>query len=138
MPCQELNEPLKAQAQRSELLETCRMRCAEMGAFIRKWLSLAKGEEKTEDVLWVETFGLSLQLHLTPLSIAEVFNKQREGHATRVDFHLGDAGDQAGFYVFRFPYGALGSRIENMAKPVQLRRACPFIRSPDNAIAAIA
>ena len=76
---QELNEPLKAQAQRSELLETCRMRCAEMGAFIRKWLSLARGEEKTEDVLWVETFGLSLQLHLTPLSIAEVFNKQREG-----------------------------------------------------------
>ena len=76
---QELNEPLKAQAQRSELLETCRMRCAEMGAFIRKWLALAKGEEKTEDVLWVETFGLSLQLHLTPLSIAEIFNKQREG-----------------------------------------------------------
>lgn len=75
----ELNEPLKAQAQRSELLETCRMRCAETEAFIRKWLSLAKGEEKTEDVLWVETFGLSLQLHLTPLSIAEVFNKQREG-----------------------------------------------------------
>lgn len=75
----ELNEPLKAQAQRSELLETCRTRCSETGAFIRKWLSLAKGEEKTEDVLWVETFGLSLQLHLTPLSIAEVFNKQREG-----------------------------------------------------------
>ena len=75
----ELNEPLKAQAQRSELLETCRMRSAEMGAFIRKWLALAKGEEKTDDVLWVETFGLSLQLHLTPLSIAEVFNKQREG-----------------------------------------------------------
>ncbi len=75
----ELNEPLKAQGERSELLETCRMRCAETEAFIRKWLSLAKGEEKTEDVLWVETFGLSLQLHLTPLSIAEVFNKQREG-----------------------------------------------------------
>lgn len=75
----ELNEPLKAQAQRSELLETCRMRSAEMGAFIRKWLALAKGEEKTDDVLWVETFGLSLQLHLTPLSIAEVFSKQREG-----------------------------------------------------------
>lgn len=75
----ELNEPLNAQAQRSELLETCRMRCAEMRAFVRKWLALAKGEEKTEDVLWVETFGLSLQLHLTPLSIADVFNKQREG-----------------------------------------------------------
>lgn len=75
----ELNGVLAGQAERSELLEVCRGRSAEAGAFIYKWLALAKGEEKTEDVLWVETFGLSLQLHLTPLSIADVFNKQREG-----------------------------------------------------------
>lgn len=75
----EVNEVLTAQAERSELLEVCRARSAEIGEFVRKWLALAKGDEKTEDVLWVETFGLSLQLHLTPLSIAEVFNKQREG-----------------------------------------------------------
>ncbi|MGZ3158377.1 MAG: ATP-dependent DNA helicase, partial [Burkholderiaceae bacterium] len=30
-------------------------------------------------VLWVEAFSSSLQLHQTPLSIAPVFNKQREG-----------------------------------------------------------
>lgn len=76
---EELNRALTEQAQRSELLEVCRARSEQTGVFVRKWLALAKGEEKTEDVLWVETFGLSLQLHLTPLSIADVFNKQREG-----------------------------------------------------------
>lgn len=76
---EELNGALTEQAQRSELLEVCRARSEQTGVFVRKWLALAKGEEKTEDVLWVETFGLSLQLHLTPLSIADVFNKQREG-----------------------------------------------------------
>lgn len=35
--------------------------------------------EVTESVLWVEAFSSSLQLHSTPLSIAPVFNKQREG-----------------------------------------------------------
>jgi ATP-dependent DNA helicase DinG len=30
-------------------------------------------------VLWVEAFASSLQLHRTPLSIAPIFNKQREG-----------------------------------------------------------
>ena len=30
-------------------------------------------------VLWVEAFSSSLQLHQTPLSIAPIFNKQREG-----------------------------------------------------------
>jgi len=30
-------------------------------------------------VLWVEAFSSSLQLHRTPLSIAPIFNKQREG-----------------------------------------------------------
>ncbi len=76
---EELNGALTGQAERSELLEVCRVRSEQTSAFVRKWLALVRGEEKTEDVLWVETFGLSLQLHLTPLSIADVFNKQREG-----------------------------------------------------------
>ncbi|WP_154133629.1 ATP-dependent DNA helicase [Herbaspirillum sp. CAH-3] len=46
----------------------------------------AAGEEQEEPpaqkpfyVLWVEAFQSSLQLHRTPLSIAPIFNKQREG-----------------------------------------------------------
>jgi ATP-dependent DNA helicase DinG len=37
------------------------------------------GEEKQTYVLWVEAYASSLQLHRTPLSIAPIFNKQREG-----------------------------------------------------------
>ncbi len=74
-----LDEVLQAQAERSEVLATCQTRTADMETFVRRWLALARGEEKTDDVLWVETFGLSMQLHLTPLSVAEVFRKQREG-----------------------------------------------------------
>lgn len=74
-----LDEVLQAQAERSEVLASCQVRTADMETFVRRWLALAKGEEKTDDVLWVETFGLSMQLHLTPLSVADVFRKQREG-----------------------------------------------------------
>ncbi|MCA1325972.1 ATP-dependent DNA helicase [Herbaspirillum sp. alder98] len=39
----------------------------------------AAGEGRQFYVLWVEAFASSLQLHRTPLSIAPIFNKQREG-----------------------------------------------------------
>ena len=142
---QELNEPLKAQAQRSELLETCRMRCAEMGAFIRKWLSLAKGEEKTEDVLWVETFGLSLQLHLTPLSIAEVFNKQREGTPRAWIFTSATLAIKQDFTYFASRMGLSEAESRTWPSPfnygehalLYVPRTMPLPQSPDYSDAVI-
>src|ERR1019366_1944364 len=61
-----------------------RVRAIELGARLAAWN--AKGDAKNgtpdgaqERVLWVEAFSSSLQLHRTPLSIAPIFNKQREG-----------------------------------------------------------
>ena len=141
----ELNEPLKAQAQRSELLETCRMRCAEMGAFIRKWLSLAKGEEKTEDVLWVETFGLSLQLHLTPLSIADVFNKQREGTPRAWIFTSATLAIRQDFSYFSSRMGLSEAESKTWPSPfnygenalLYVPRTMPLPQSPDYSDAVI-
>lgn len=74
---------LEKQAERSETLEQCRARTIEAADRLQAWQTAARGEStkeaSTERVVWVETFSSSLQLHQTPLSIAPVFSKQREG-----------------------------------------------------------
>ncbi|MYM27081.1 ATP-dependent DNA helicase DinG [Duganella sacchari] len=72
---------LEKQAERAETLEQCRQRGVELVARLAAWkfdpkARVAKGEEA---VFWVEAFASSLQLHKTPLSIAPIFNGQREG-----------------------------------------------------------
>jgi ATP-dependent DNA helicase DinG len=86
---EKLKEELKAmtvtlagQAERAETIEQCRVRAIELSGRLDAWN--AKDEKKNnssgeEHVLWVEAFSSSLQLHRTPLSIAPIFSKQREG-----------------------------------------------------------
>ncbi len=69
---------LEKQAERAETLEQCRARAITLAEQYEKWN--AENDAKAGDyVLWVEAFSTSLQLHRTPLSIAPIFNKQREG-----------------------------------------------------------
>jgi ATP-dependent DNA helicase DinG len=73
-------EVLENQAERAETLEQCRVRATELAARLGAWT--AGGEKAAADpdkVLWVEAYASSLQLHQTPLSIAPIFSKQREG-----------------------------------------------------------
>jgi ATP-dependent DNA helicase DinG len=72
---------LATQAQRAETLEQCRTRAVELVQQLDAWKfdPKAKVVEGQEAVLWVEAFSSSLQLHQTPLSIAPIFNSQREG-----------------------------------------------------------
>ena len=73
-------EVLEDQAQRAETLEQCRVRAVELAARLGAWS--ASGEKAAADpdkVLWIEAYASSLQLHQTPLSIAPIFSKQREG-----------------------------------------------------------
>ena len=72
---------LERTAERAETIEQCRVRGAELSQKLEAWkfdpkAKVAKGEEA---VYWVECFQSSLQLHKTPLSIAPIFNGQREG-----------------------------------------------------------
>jgi len=71
-----LNGLLETQAERSEGLEKCWQRSAELLQTIRQW----KSEEQAETVKWLEVFHHSVQLNATPLSIAEIFAKQIGGH----------------------------------------------------------
>ncbi len=73
---------LQKQAERAETIEQCRVRGIEIATRLDAW-NKPRGEViiGQESVLWVEAFSSSLQLHQTPLSIAPIFNKQREGAA---------------------------------------------------------
>jgi len=66
-------EPL---ASRSEGLARCLERAEELLARLERWNNEGSGDL----VRWVEIFSHSLQLNATPLSVAEVFRRQLEGH----------------------------------------------------------
>ncbi|RZI40613.1 ATP-dependent DNA helicase [Herbaspirillum sp. HC18] len=75
---------LETQAERAETIEQCRNRAIELGNKLEAWdraktADTDKVSPDQERVLWVEAFSSSLQLHQTPLSIAPIFSKQREG-----------------------------------------------------------
>jgi ATP-dependent DNA helicase DinG len=72
---------LEKQAERAETIEQCRVRAIELSTRLAAWNSPGPGgeAEDAQRVLWVEAFSSSLQLHMTPLSIAPIFSKQREG-----------------------------------------------------------
>jgi len=70
-----VQEPLAAQAERSEGLDSCARRAGASSALLRKMQ-----EESAGEVRWVEVFGQAAQLHLTPLSSAELFRKQMADH----------------------------------------------------------
>jgi ATP-dependent DNA helicase DinG len=71
-----LRAPLAEQSERSEGLGACAKRAAEAAALLARI-----GEKGTKnEVRWVEVFGQSLQLHITPMVPAELFRKQMLDH----------------------------------------------------------
>lgn len=91
---------LEAQAERAETIEQCHRRAVALCEKLEAWVdpkppqAPKKGaEDGAEDgaeegesaapiderVRWVEVFANSVQLHLTPLSIAPIFSRQRAG-----------------------------------------------------------
>ncbi len=68
----QLCDLLEKQAERSEGLENCWQRAQALMLQFGKWQS----GEAPDQVRWLEVFHHSLQLNTTPLSIAEIFEKQ--------------------------------------------------------------
>lgn len=63
---------LETQAARSDGLANCLARAEDLAAALDEW-RLARSDQI---VRWGEVFGQSLQLHGTPLSVAEIFKRQ--------------------------------------------------------------
>jgi len=75
-----LGKPLAEQAERSEGLGACARRAAEAGALLARVRGKSGEDEAKNEVRWVEVFGQSLQLHITPLVPAQLFRKQMADH----------------------------------------------------------
>jgi ATP-dependent DNA helicase DinG len=71
----QLSDVLAKQAERSEGLENCWQRAQALTLQFSNWQS----NDDSEQVRWLEVFHHSLQLNTTPLSIAEIFEKQIGG-----------------------------------------------------------
>ncbi|OGS82674.1 MAG: helicase [Gallionellales bacterium GWA2_59_43] len=68
---------LEKQAERSEGLESCWQRAQALVQQLKQW----QDGDTPDQVRWLEVFHHSLQLNTTPLSIAEIFEKQIGGSA---------------------------------------------------------
>ncbi len=147
---QALRTLLESQAERSDGFERCLLRAAEIAARIERWRAGFDGDY----VRWIELFSHSLQLNATPLSIAEVFKRQLEGHprawvftsatlSVRGDFHhytddmgLADGAtvvwdspfDYAGKALLYVPEGMPEPNSEGYTQAV-VARALPVIRA---------
>jgi ATP-dependent DNA helicase DinG len=73
----QLSGMLEKQAERSEGLENCWQRTQALAQQLKQW----QKDDEPDQVRWLEVFHHSLQLNTTPLSIAEIFEKQIGGSA---------------------------------------------------------
>ena len=128
---QALNNVLETQAPRDPALENCWQRGAGLMVQLQRWLAA----ENANLVRWVEVFTQSVQLHATPLSVAEGFGKQLNASprawiftsatlAVKSDFshyigQMGLSNANTGYWESPFDYGkqALFYVPENMPEP---------------------
>ena len=71
-----LSDILETQAERDPALENCWQRGVALQQQLQRW----QAAENANLVRWVEVFTQSVQLHATPLSVAEGFGKQLASH----------------------------------------------------------
>jgi len=125
---QALTNVLETQAPRDPALENCWQRGAGLMVQLQSWLAA----ENANLVRWVEVFTQSVQLHATPLSVAEGFGKQLNASprawiftsatlAVKSDFshyigQMGLSNANTGYWESPFDYGkqALFYVPENM------------------------
>jgi len=128
---QALTNILETQAPRDPALENCWQRGAGLMVQLQRWLAA----ENANLVRWVEVFTQSVQLHATPLSVAEGFGKQLNASprawiftsatlAVKSDFshyigQMGLSNANTGYWESPFDYGkqALFYVPENMPEP---------------------
>ena len=75
-----LRTPLGEQAERSEGLGSCARRASEASSLLARVRENPGEAGSANEVRWIEVFGQSLQLHITPLVPAELFRKQMLDH----------------------------------------------------------
>jgi ATP-dependent DNA helicase DinG len=129
----QLNGMLEKQAERSEGLENCWQRAQALSQQLKQWMAEQPspqpspvngrggngspppqaGEglgERDEVVRWLEIFHHSLQLNTTPLSIAEIFEKQIGGSARAWIFTSATLAVKRDFSLYQTEMGLLKAK----------------------------
>ena len=109
----QLNGLLEKQAERSEGLENCWQRAQGLAQQLVKW---QKGDEP-DQVRWLEIFHHSLQLNTTPLSIAEIFERQIGGSARAWIFTSATLAVKQDFSLYQGEMGLLNAKTARWDSP---------------------
>ena len=119
---------LEQQAERSEGLEKCWQRGQELKQKIAAWRN-----ENTEsgNVKWLEVFHHSVQLNTTPLSIAEIFAKQIDGHPRAWIFTSATLAVKQNFAHYQAEMGLLEARTACWDSPFNYPEQA-LLYVPDN------
>jgi ATP-dependent DNA helicase DinG len=113
-----LRAPLAEQAERSEGLGACAKRAAEAAALLARI-----GEKGTQnEVRWIEVFGQSLQLHITPMVPAELFRKQMLDHPRAWIFTSATLAMGEDFSHFKRELGIEDAAARNWSSPFDFER----------------
>ena len=108
----QLNSLLEKQAERSEGLENCWQRGQGLAQKIGEWV-----KEQNGFVRWLEVFHHSVQLNTTPLSIAEIFSKQMDGHPRSWIFTSATLAVKQDFSHYQVEMGLLNARTAYWESP---------------------
>jgi ATP-dependent DNA helicase DinG len=111
----QLSGLLEKQAERSEGLENCWQRTQALQQQLKHWAGehpsplapLPQAGEENGFVRWLEVFHHSLQLNTTPLSIAEIFEKQIGGSARAWIFTSATLAVKQNFSLYQNEMGLL-------------------------------
>jgi ATP-dependent DNA helicase DinG len=111
----QLSGMLEKQAERSEGLENCWQRAQALSQQLKHWVGeqpsphspLPQAGEGNGYVRWLEVFHHSLQLNTTPLSIAEIFEKQIGGSARAWIFTSATLAVKQNFSLYQNEMGLL-------------------------------
>ncbi|MGE5623055.1 MAG: ATP-dependent DNA helicase, partial [Bacillota bacterium] len=124
---------LENQAERAETIEQCRARAVELSARLERWNAPVRDDvpPEQERVLWVEAFSSSLQLHQTPLSIAPIFSKQREGSPRAWIFTSATLAVKNDFSHYASQMGLWNERAQSWPSPFDYGRQ-GLLYVPDN------
>jgi ATP-dependent DNA helicase DinG len=108
-----LCEPLAMQAERSEGLESCNRRAGIARAFLIR----LRESEALEEVRWAEIMSHAAQLHVTPLSCAELFRRQMADHPRAWIFTSATLAVGEDFGHFTRELGIESARSERWVSP---------------------
>jgi ATP-dependent DNA helicase DinG len=110
--------PLEAQAERSEGLASCARRAGEARARLERFAAA----DAAHEVRWVEVFAQAAQLHVTPLSCAELFRRRMQEHPRAWIFTSATLAVGDDFSHFTRELGIEGAETRRWASPFDFGR----------------